>query len=134
MTIWKKAISVATSAALLASLLATAVAPGAFAAVAVTSAGNIPQGGASAGTATFRITEENATSLATNAAGSIDIVILDSASANTLIFSGTPVVNAPGSLRASVTILANVLRLSWTNTDLANIEYIDVSGLTIEDD
>jgi len=32
LTIWKKAISVATSAALLASLLATAVAPGAFAA------------------------------------------------------------------------------------------------------
>ncbi len=44
MTIWKKAISVATSAALLASLLATAVAPGAFAAVAETSAGNIAQG------------------------------------------------------------------------------------------
>jgi hypothetical protein len=130
---WKKAISAGLSATLLASLFTVAAASSALAAVTVTSAGNIPQGGSSVGTATFKICEEAVASLATNAAGSIDIAILDSASANTLGFSGTPVVTAPGSLGATATIAGNVLTMSWTNTDILNIECIEVSGLTIDD-
>ena len=136
MTIWKKAVSAATSAALLASLLATAVAPAAFGAVTVTSAGNVPQGGSSVGTATFKIEEQAINSLATNGPGTIDIVITDSAGLVTLGFSGTPVVSAPGSLGATAAVQivgGNTLRFSWTNTDVGNIESIQASGLTIDD-
>ncbi len=128
----KKVISAGMSAALVASLFTFIAAGSVSAAVTVTSAGNIPQGGSSAGTATFRITEQAAGSLP-NSAGSIDIVITDSASAATVGFSGTPVVSAPGSLGASAAIVGGTLTFSWSASDTANIEYIDVSGLTIDD-
>ena len=132
MSIRRKVFSIGTSAALLASLLTAIAAPAAFASVTVTSAGNVPQDGTSAGTATFVLTEQAIGSL-TNAAGSIDITIAPAAPiVGAVTFSGTPVVSAPGSLGASASIVGSVLTVSWTNSDVANIESITVSGLTID--
>jgi hypothetical protein len=129
---WKKAISTGMSAALLASLFTFVAASSALASVTVTSAGNVPQNGTSAGTATFVLQEQDATSL-TNAAGSIDIVINPAAPiVGTVTFSGTAVVSAPGSLGASASYVGNTLTVSWTNSDVANVESISVSGLTID--
>ena len=130
----KKAISAATSAALVASLLATAFAPAAMAAVTVGSAGNVPVGGTSANNVSFTFTEQTATSLA-NSAGNFTVVIAPSiAGAGTVSFSGIPsVVGSTGSLGASASITGagNVLAVSFAGSDTANIESIVISGLKI---
>ena len=145
MTIWKKAISVATSAALLASLLATAVAPGALASVAVTSVGSIPVGGTSATELTLLFTERSkAGGLCpvqsppdpdllglNNAAGSLVFTIND-VNGGDVSFSGTAVKSAPGSLgTVTATASGNALTISWTASDCANVETIQITGLKI---
>lgn len=130
MSIWKKAISVATSAALLASLLTAVAAPAAFAGTTITSAGSVPRAGTSAGTATFVFTENTATALA--ATGTFTVTILDSAAGATVTFDGTPVVSAPGSLGATASVAGNVLSVKITGFDNLNVETITVSGLKIK--
>jgi hypothetical protein len=131
LNIKKKALGIGMSAGLIASLLATAVAPAALAAITVGSAGNVPVGGTSATPATFTFTENLATSL-TNAAGSFTVQILDSASAPTVSFSGTPsAALSTGSLGASATIAGNLLTVSIAGSDVANVESIIITGLSI---
>ena len=130
---FKKAISVGMSATLLASLFTVIAASSAIGAVTVTSAGNVPQNGTSAGPATFVLTEQAIASLVGNAPGSVSITIAPAApGVGTVTFSGTPVVSAPGSLGASASVIGSVLTVAWTNTDVLNIESITITGLKID--
>ncbi|HSW42551.1 MAG TPA: hypothetical protein VLM76_08595 [Patescibacteria group bacterium] len=130
MTIWKKAISVATSAALLASLLTAAVAPAALAAITQTSAGPVAQGTTSAGTATITFTENGINALTTT--GTMTVAIAPAApAAGTVSWAGTPVVSAPGSLGVGVSIVGGVLNISIAGFDPANVETIAISGLRV---
>ncbi len=137
---FRKAISVGMSAALLASLFTTIAASTVFAAVTVTSAGNVPLDGTSTGTVTFAFAEQNIASLPAGA-GSLTVEIGDSddpvaavptAGNFEVTFSGTPVVSGPGSLGAlSASAVGDTLTVSWTNSDILNVETITVSGLKI---
>jgi hypothetical protein len=66
-------------------------------------------------------------------AGSFTVTLADSAGAGTtLAFTGTPTIDAPGSLGAGVELLAaNVLRISIVAADIFNIEPITIAGLGI---
>ncbi len=130
MSIWKKAVGVGTSAALLASLLITAAAPAALASITQTSAGNVAQGATSAGTATFLFTENSINALQTT--GTMTVHITDSASGATVTWAGTPVVSAPDSLGASATIFGADLIISITDFDNANVETISITGLKVK--
>jgi len=134
LSIKRKLGGVGLSATLLASLFATAAAPFASAAVTVTGVGSVPRGGTSAGPATFVLTEQSAAALATNAAGSIQIALTDSAASTTTVtFTGTPSASGPGSLGTlSASASGNTLTISWTNTDPLNVESITVTGLSIQ--
>lgn len=143
MNIRKKGAGIAFTATLLASLIATVAAPFASASVAVTSAGTIPIGGSSSGTASFTFTENLAACfnlIALPAAGpELQVVIKDSAAASTVHFSGTPVVTAPGSLGATAALAAtgttnDTLNVNFAGSDALNIEQVTISGLTITAD
>jgi hypothetical protein len=127
---WKKAISAGMSAALVASLFTFIAATTAFASVTVTSAGTVPRGDTSTGTATFTFTENDANEFSIN--GTLTVTILDSASGATVTFTGTPVLTAPGSLGASVAVAGNVITVTTTGHDDSNVEQITVSGLKIK--
>jgi len=132
LTIWKKAVSVGTSAALLASLLAATVAPAAFASISQTSAGNVAQGSTSAGTATFLFTENSVAALTT--LGHMTVTITPAApGAGTVSWAGTPVVSAPDSLGVILTFPAlNVLDIRIRGFDNANVETISITGLKVK--
>ena len=141
MNIGRKVFSVGMSAALAASLLATIAVPAALASISQTSAGNVAQGYTSAGTATILFTE-NAINALTNT-GTMTVTICDSAATGgppatipcsdgtQVTWAGTPVISAPDSLGASVSIAANVLTIKITGHDDSNVETIAVSGLTV---
>ena len=128
MTIWKKAISVGTSAALLASLLITAAAPSAFAQISATSAGTVALGSTSSGSVTLVFTE-NAKGALTNAAVGTMTAKLPSPE---LTWVGTPVLSAPDSLGASVTVAGDELRIRITAHNPNDVEPITISGLKIK--
>jgi hypothetical protein len=129
--LWKKAVSVVTSAALLASLLTAVAAPAALGAISQTSAGNVAQGTTSVGTASFLFTENTIAALP-NAPGSMTVTITPaSPGLGSVAWAGTPVVSAPASLGASVTIVGNVLNISIAGSDTANIETISITGLRV---
>ena len=101
LNIRRKGLSIAFTATLLSSLLATIAAPAVFGAVNVTSAGPITPGGTSTGTATFQFVENssNCFAVAPLAAGNeLTVRIADSANGNTVHFVGTPVPSGPQSL------------------------------------
>jgi hypothetical protein len=129
----KKVIGAGTSAALIASLLATAVAPSAFAAITVGSAGNVPVGGTSANNVSFTFTEQAIASIASSTAGSFTVTIAPaSGPATNLSFVGTPsTVGSTGSLGATASIAGNVLTVSIAGSDTLHVESIFVSGLKI---
>lgn len=132
MTIWKKAVSVGTTAALLASLLVAVAAPAALASITQTSAGNVAQGSTSAGTATFLFTENSAAALTTT--GHMYVTITPAApGAGTVTWAGTPVVSAPDSLGVIVTFSAlNVLDIRIRGFDNTNVETISITGLKVK--
>ena len=135
MSITKKAISVGLSAALLASLAATVVAPAAFASTAVTSVGTIPLGGTSSTAATFTFTE-NAAGSFPSGGGTLIVTLTDSAGGSTVHFTGTPTLTAPGSLGASITVdsSGNFFTINASASDTSNVEQITVGGLKISAD
>jgi hypothetical protein len=108
---------------------AIAVAP-VLGSTSVTSAGSVLPGGTSAGAASFTLTE-NAIAAFPNASGSVTVTITDSSSAPTVRFSGTPVLSAPGSLGATVSVGSNAFTVNIAGADNSNIEPITVSGLRI---
>lgn len=137
----RKAASVGLSATLLASLFATALAPIAFAATSVSSAGSVARGATSSGTVSITLTENTAACLTAVGVGQspnpavaddLRITLTDSAaSAGTVDFSGTPTIVAPGSLGATAAVTGGDLVIQLTGTDTANVEQITVSGLTV---
>jgi len=138
LNIRKKGAAIAFSAMLLSALVATLAAPFASAGATTTSAGTVPRGGTSVGTATFTFTENapacfNLIGLPADGA-ELSIVITDSASGTTVHFSGTPVVTAPGSLAATASLSNNTLNINFGASDSLNIEQISVSGLAIAAD
>ncbi len=135
MSLWKKAVSVGTSAALLASLLVTVAAPAALASVSLTGAGVVAQGTTSAGTATILFTENSASAL--GATGYLYVDIAPAApGAGTVSWAGTPVISAPDSLGASVSISGSVtgnrLSIRILGYDNANVETISITGLKVK--
>lgn len=103
-----------------------------FGEVGVTAVGSVPRGGASGTTLVLRFTEPSVDAI-TNAAGSFTVTLTDHAGVGTtLVFTGTPSLDAPGSLGASAELVAsNVLKVSIVASDRVNIEPITVTGLGI---
>jgi hypothetical protein len=68
-----------------------------------------------------------------NAEGSFTVTLRDSAGVGTTVaFTGTPGIDAPGSLGATAELIAaNVLRISIVASDTFNVEPITVTGLGI---
>jgi len=129
---WKKAISVGTSAALLASLFTAMVAGPVSASVSATSAGTFAPGTTSPNTVTFTFVERSAALLA--GASSLTVTIND-VDGGDVVFSGTPsTAGSTGSLGATAVAAGNLLTVSWAASDAANIETIIVSGLKIAAD
>lgn len=140
MKIRRKGAAIGFSATLLATMFTIIVAPIVSAAVVVTSAGAVPRGGTSTGTATFQFTESAAACFPAGASpGAIRVVITDSASGSTVHFSGTPVVTAPGSLGATAalsttTVSNDTLTVNFAGSDTINIEQVTISGLKLSAD
>ena len=97
----------------------------------VTGVGGIPRGSASAATLVLRFTESSGDAIP-NAAGSFTVTLTDSDGGTSLAFTGSPALDAPGSLGASAELVAgNVLRISIVASDTFNVEPITVVGLGI---
>ena len=103
-----------------------------FGEVGLTAVGSIPQGGSSGTTLILRFTESSVDAIP-DAAGSFTVTLADSAGVGTtLAFTGTPSIDAPGSLGVTAELVAgNVLRISIVASDVLNIEPIIVTGLGI---
>lgn len=103
-----------------------------FGEVGVTAVGSVPRGGASGTTLVLRFTEPSVDAIP-DAAGSFTVTLTDHAGVGTtLVFTGTPSLDAPGSLGASAELVAsNVLKVSIVASDRVNIEPITVTGLGI---
>ena len=134
----KKAISGATSAALLASLLATAVAPSAFASTTVGSAGTVPVGGTSGVASSFQFCENTAG--AWHAGGTISVTITDANSAATLSFTNATGGTAaptiplnPGGLGgvSIVSVVGNTVTVNVPTDDNANALCFTIGNLFI---
>jgi len=98
----------------------------------VTAVGSVPRDGASGTTLVLRFVESSVDAIA-DAAGSFTVTLADAAgAAGTLLFTGSPALDVPGSLGADVEIVGpGVLRISITAADQLNIEPITVTGLGI---
>ena len=103
-----------------------------FGDVGVTPVGNVPRGGASGMTLVLRFVEPSVDAIP-GAKGSFTVTLSDAADAGTtLLFTGTPTLDAPGSLGARAGLsAANVLTISIVGSDARNIEPITVTGLGI---
>jgi hypothetical protein len=103
-----------------------------FAEVGLSAVGTIPRAGASGTTLVLRFTESSVDAIP-DAAGSFTVTLADSAGVGTtLAFTGTPSIDAPGSLGATAELSAgNVLRISIVAADVFNIEPITIAGLGI---
>ncbi len=138
MNLAKKAISFGTSAALIASLLATAVAPAAMASSTVTNFGNVavPFGSATTTSAPFAVTftENAADSFGTTGAGQIIVTVLDSGGAHGagITLGGTLVVAAPGYAGVTASVSGNTLTINSSGPwSTALLEQLTVSGVTV---
>jgi len=103
-----------------------------FGEVGITAVGNVPRGGASGTTLVLRFTESSVDAIP-NMAGSFTVTLSDLAGVGTtLAFTGSPSIDAPGSLGVSAELVAgNVLRISIVASDTLNIEQITVTGLGV---
>lgn len=142
MNIKKKGASIAFTATLLASLLATVAAPLASAAVSVTSAGTVPRGSTSANPATFTFTENSAACFqdASDAppaplAGGELIVTIDDGTGDDVQFVGPVSVSAPGSLGATAALTSSggpnandQITINFADSSDFNVEQVSVSA------
>lgn len=103
-----------------------------FAEVDVTGVGSVPRGGASGTTLVLRMVESSVDAIP-DGAGSFTVTLADSAGVGTtLAFTGSPTIDAPGSLGVTAELSAgNVLRISIVAADIFNIEPITIAGLGI---
>lgn len=98
----------------------------------VTAVGSVPRDGASGTTLVLRFVESSVDAIP-DAAGSFTVALADAAGAGeTLLFTGSPALDAPGSLGAGAEIVGpGVLRISIAAADRLNVEPITVTGLGI---
>ena len=103
-----------------------------FGHVGVAAVGSVPRGGASGTTLVLRFVEPSIDAIPP-AAGSLTVTLTDAGGVGTtLAFTGTPSLDAPGSLGARAEFLgSNVLTISIRGSDAKNIEPITVTGLGI---
>jgi hypothetical protein len=103
-----------------------------FGDVGITPVGSVPRGGASSATLVLRFVEPSIDAIPA-AVGSLTVTLADSGGiGTTLAFSGTPALDAPGSLGAKAELVAgNVLQIRIRGADPRNIEPITVTGLGI---
>jgi hypothetical protein len=103
-----------------------------FAEIDVTAVGSVPRAGASGTTLVLRFVESSIDAIP-DGAGSFTVTLADSAGVGTtLVFTGTPSIDAPGSLGATAELSAgNVLRISIVAADILNIEPLTITGLGI---
>jgi hypothetical protein len=103
-----------------------------FGDVGVTPVGSVPRGGASSATLVLRFVEPSIDAIPA-AVGSLTVTLADSGgSGSTLAFSGTPALDAPGSLGTKAGLIAgNILLISIRGSDSLNIEPITITGLGI---
>ncbi|MEA2608903.1 MAG: hypothetical protein QOJ75_1146, partial [Chloroflexota bacterium] len=138
------------SAALLASLFTVIAASTALAAVTVTGVGNVPVGGTSTTTATVTLSEETAgcvTAALAGGTGHLYVQIhpkltLPAAvtTTNYTRFTGTPVLTAPGSLAATVSLIDqsaipgnnDTIDIRLAGSDPINKQQISVSGVSVK--
>ena len=112
---------------------APTIAGPAFDAPTVSGVGAIAPGAGSPATFRVALTESGIAAIGVGP-GSFTVTLLDSAGTDdgTLAFTGTPVVDAPGSLGATARLTApNVLTVEIADSDQVNIEPIAISGLGI---
>ena len=128
MDLLRKAACVGASAALLGSLVATVAAPMALASTSVISAGSIPVGRTSTGTATFVFIENS--SAAFTGPGTLTVTVLDYAGGNTLTLGGGTV-SGPGSLSPGLLVSGNTFTVTTLGADDVQIEVITISGIVI---
>ena len=105
----------------------------AFAAPNVVGVGTVPRGTTSTRTVELRFVEPIADAIAPGA-GSFTVTLADSAGDGSAAgFVGTPAVDAPGSLGATVKLLRpNVLVVSIADSDPLNVESMTISGLAVQ--
>jgi len=103
-----------------------------FGDVGLTPVGSVPRGGASGANLVLRFVEPSINAIP-RGAGSLTVTLGDAAGAGgTLSFTGTPSLDAPGSLGARAEFTAgNVLTITIVDSDSMNIEPITVTGLGI---
>lgn len=103
-----------------------------FGEVAVAAVGNVPRDGASGATLVLHFVESSVDAIP-DAEGSFTVTLADAGGAGgTLVFTGTPALDAPGSLGAGAEIVGpGVLRISIVAADRLNVEPITVTGLGI---
>lgn len=104
-----------------------------FGEVDVTAVGSVPRGGSSGTNLVLRFVESSVDAIS-DAEGSFTVTLTDAGGAGgtLVVYTGTPVVDAPGSLGASAEIVGpGVLRISIIAADRVNIEPITVTGLGI---
>ena len=132
MSLWKKAVSVGTSAALVASLLATVAAPAVFAANTSAGGGTIYPGAGSS--ATFSLTfAEDAVGQFSN--GSFAVDVADSAGVNgnaTFVTTVAPTITRNAGLgTASAGFIGDQLVVNVGGTDPTKIDSWTISGLKV---
>ncbi len=130
---WRKAISVGLTTALVGSLLATAGAPAALAALGSTFAGNITPGGASSAAFTLSFAEDSVNDFGD---GSFTVAVLSSAGADAHITWDTS--SVPSVTRnlgvggATVGFSSDTLVVSVTGTDVSKIDAFTVGNLKVK--
>lgn len=125
--------SIVTSASLLPTPSpALTHSPGPAFKASVIGVGQIPGGGTSGNTLVLQFLETSIAAIP-SAAGSFRVTLTDDAGDGTTVgFAGMPLVEAPGSLGASVTrIASNVLLVSILGADPNNVELLSIRGLGI---
>jgi hypothetical protein len=112
--------------------IATTRIPGPVLRASVIGVGQIPRGGASGNTLVLQFLEVT-TDAIPSAAGSFRVTLTDGAgSGSTVAFVGTPSVQAPGSLGATVARLGpNALLVSILGADPNNVELLSIRGFGV---
>jgi hypothetical protein len=107
--------------------------PPAFGPVEVTGIGDLVAGGESPRTLVLRFSEPSNAAIGPGP-GSLQLVLTDAAGgADALSFTGTPTLDAPGSLGVSAKLTVhNVFTISIVDSDAFNVEPITITGVGIK--
>jgi hypothetical protein len=103
--------------------------PAAFGPVELTGVGDLRQGGEAVGGLILRFTEPDVDAIAAGN-GSLQVSLTDHAGLpGTISFTGTPSIEAPDSLGATVSLGGDILTVEIVDSDRLNIESVTITGL-----